>query len=102
MTRKVRKTRASESRSEDLKLLDDLIRRCYRTVTRQLDESTKLGDMLKMIELRRKLTPDDSSQKELWKLLEQVRRDALGAAGTGRKKKAASGKSDSDSQTDTR
>jgi hypothetical protein len=102
VTKKARKTSASENRSEDLELLDDLIRRCYRTVTRQLDESTKIGDLLKMIELRRKLTPDDSSQKELWKLLERVRRDALGARSTGSKKKAASGKSDSDSQTDTR
>jgi len=63
--------------SDNLRLLDDLIRRCYDGLKGEIDEKPKVGDFLKMIELRRKLTPEDSTQKELWKLLEKARRDVL-------------------------
>ncbi len=63
----------------DLQVLDDLIRRCYRKLIAEVEDNPKLGDLLKMIELRRKLTPQDATQKELWKLLEQVRKDVLGS-----------------------
>lgn len=31
-----------------------------------------------MVELRRKLAPGDSDQKQFWKMLEKIRRETLG------------------------
>lgn len=61
----------------DLHLLDDLLREVYQRLTDGKMESPKIGDFIKMIELRRKLTPQDATQKELWAALEKVRRDVL-------------------------
>ncbi|MFQ6008091.1 MAG: hypothetical protein ACE5K8_03980 [Candidatus Zixiibacteriota bacterium] len=61
----------------DLSMLDDLIRRCYRELLKIVEQNPKLGDFLKMIELRRKLAPSDADQKEFWKMLEQIRQEEL-------------------------
>ena len=63
--------------SGGLDLLDQLISKCYEGLEKQQKEAPKLGDFLKMIELRRKLTPHDESQKDLWQMLEKVRREVL-------------------------
>lgn len=89
MTKNTRKPKAANAQAEDLKFLDDLIKRQYEALIRNIDKNPKPGDFLKMIELRRKLSPDDTSQKELWKLLEKVRRDTLGEIDeTGKKKQS--------------
>jgi hypothetical protein len=59
-------------------MLDDLIRRCYQELLKSIEEHPKLGDFLKMVELRRKLAPGDSDQKQFWKMLEKIRRETLG------------------------
>ena len=61
----------------NLSVLDDLIQRCYRELSENEKINAKLGDLLKMIELRRKLAPGDSDQKEFWSMLEQIRQEAL-------------------------
>ncbi len=58
-------------------LLDDLIVQAYRTLKKELNKTAKVGDWIKMIELRRKLEPDEASQAELWQKLEDIRRDLL-------------------------
>lgn len=62
---------------EDLSMLDDLIKRCYRELLKSVEENAKLGDFIKMIELRRKIAPDDSNQKKFWTMLEKIRRETL-------------------------
>jgi len=62
---------------DDLSMLDDLIRRYYRELLRSVEEHVKLGDFIKMIELRRKLAPSDSEQKRFWRMLERIRQEAL-------------------------
>jgi len=62
---------------DDLSMLDDLIRRYYRELLNSIKEHAKLGDFIKMIELRRKLAPGDADQKEFWRMLEQIRQEAL-------------------------
>ncbi|MEA3296556.1 MAG: hypothetical protein U9R56_01685 [candidate division Zixibacteria bacterium] len=64
-----------EKLPENLSMLDDLIRRCYRELLKNIEENAKLGDFIKMIELRRKLSPGDSDQREFWKMLERIRRE---------------------------
>ncbi|MFZ1684008.1 MAG: hypothetical protein WAU88_07725 [Candidatus Zixiibacteriota bacterium] len=61
----------------DVGVLDNLIGTCYRQLIKENKANAKLGDLLKMIELRRKLTPSDSAQKEFWQMLEQIRKDTL-------------------------
>jgi hypothetical protein len=69
---------------DDLGMLDNLIRRSYKELLETKKESAKLGDLIKMIELRRKLAPGDADQQEFWKMLEQIRREALQAGDTKR------------------
>ena len=69
--------RSSNKFPDDLSMLDDLIRRCYRELLKSIQEHAKLGDFLKMVELRRKLAPGDSDQKQFWKMLEKIRRETL-------------------------
>ena len=76
-------------------MLDNLIGTSYRQLLNETKANAKLGDLLKMIELRRKLTPSDSAQKEFWQMLERIRKDALPQKGTNRiaaQPRAAKGK----------
>ena len=70
--------RNSNKLPDNLSMLDDLIRRCYEELLKSIQEHAKLGDFLKMVELRRKLAPGDSDQEQFWKMLEKIRREALG------------------------
>jgi len=60
-----------------LRLLDDLIRDSFKNVSEGFKEKPKLGDWLKMLEVRAKLTAEKASNRELWKLLDEVRREVL-------------------------
>lgn len=60
-----------------LRLLDDLIRDSFQNVSKEFKEKPKLGDWLKMLEVRAKLTTEKASNRELWKLLDEVRREVL-------------------------
>ncbi len=61
----------------ELDVLDDLIKNYYEKLTVNGDEKIKLGDLLKMIELRRKLSPENSEQKKFWKMLNKIRKENL-------------------------
>jgi len=69
--------RDSNKFPDNLSMLDDLIGRYYRKLLRSIEENVKLGDFIKMIELRRKLAPSDSEQKQFWGMLEEIRQEAL-------------------------
>jgi hypothetical protein len=69
--------RSSNKFPDNLAMLDDLIRRCYWELLKSIEKHAKLGDFLKMVELRRKLAPGDSDQKQFWKMLEKIRRETL-------------------------
>ena len=66
---------------EASRILDDFIGQYYRGLLDRLNEDPtnyKLGEFLKMIELRRKLNPDDAAQKQFWNMLERIRQERLG------------------------
>ena len=69
--------KAGQTFPDNLEMLDDLIRRYYRELLKSIEENVKLGDFIKMIELRRKLAPGDSEQKRFWNMLERIRKEAL-------------------------
>ena len=60
-----------------LDVLDDLIKSSYEKLKVSMEQEPKLGDLIKMIELRHKLTPSASAQKEFWKMLDRIRGKAL-------------------------
>ncbi|MFQ5453184.1 MAG: hypothetical protein ACE5D6_03245 [Candidatus Zixiibacteriota bacterium] len=72
------KKKQRQKMSEDISMLDELIERYLKTLLKNVDENVKMGDFLKMIELRRKLTPADSDQKMFWKMLDRIRKETLG------------------------
>ena len=63
-------------------MLDDLIARCWRGLKERIEDDAKVGDLIKMIELKRKLTPADSDQKKFWRMLDNIRKDTLPATGS--------------------
>jgi polyphosphate kinase 2 (PPK2 family) len=66
----------------DLRVLDDLINTCCAHLKQTMAQEAKLGDLLKMIELRRKLAPNDTANKEFWQMLERIRGSATAATDT--------------------
>jgi hypothetical protein len=60
-----------------LRLLDDLIKDSFKCVSDEFKKKPKLGDWLKMLEVRARLTTEKASNRELWKLLDEVRREVL-------------------------
>lgn len=60
----------------NLKFLEELIETHYSKLKEQIenDEKLKIGDFIKMVELRNKLAPDSNSQKKLWDMLENIRK----------------------------
>jgi hypothetical protein len=67
--------------ADEIAFLDDIICKHYREILKKIEneEELKLGDWLKMIELKRKLAPSDTVQKKFWEKLEQIRQEELGA-----------------------
>lgn len=72
-----------------VKLLDELIEKYYCELVKHVQKNAKLGDLIKMVELRHKLTPGGADQKRFWKLVDEIRQDAVAKkpdAKTGRTK----------------
>ena len=63
--------------SIELGLIDDLIKRIYDAIKDELKEKSKIGDFIKMVELKHKLLAANASQKQLWNMLEKIRRQTL-------------------------
>lgn len=63
---------------DPLAMLDSLIGMAYKALSEHDKEiNVTLGDFLKMLELRNKVAPVGSGQKEFWKLIERIRRQAM-------------------------
>jgi hypothetical protein len=83
--------------SREAELLIDTIRKVFVLKATRIAETEKAEDMLKMILRSDNGESSDSSQKELWQLLEKVRKDVLGEPSprnvSGSAKRKASGRS---------
>ena len=60
-----------------LEKLDELIIKCYKGLLCQIEKNAKVGDFIKMFEMRMKLTPSDGERTKFWEMLEEVRQYAL-------------------------
>jgi hypothetical protein len=58
-------------------MLDKLIQKYYDELCEDLNTKVKIGDFLKMIELRQKLTPTESGKAAFWKMMENIRKENL-------------------------
>lgn len=77
---------AVKANDKTREMLDDLIERTYEKFFKIEEiEKIKIGEFLKMIEQRLKLTPDDLSQKQFWTKLEEIRKEALSGAASSRR-----------------
>jgi hypothetical protein len=59
-----------------MELLDYL----KNTIVGQIEEGTinlKVGDLLKIVEIQRKLSSDTSAEKKFWEIIEQIRKTEL-------------------------
>ena len=65
---------------EDKSTIDTLIEKHARVLADKADENVKIGDLIKLIEIRLKLAPGEEDKKELLRLLEKVRRENLPGA----------------------
>lgn len=75
-------------------MLDELISQYYEILKSDEEKSVTLGDLIKMMELKRKLAPTGANQGEFWKMLEEIRRGTLSkrekaAAGSASQKKTS-------------
>jgi hypothetical protein len=68
---------SKEKKLNDLEMLDCLIENTYKELEQSIKENAKLGDFLKMIEMRHKLAPQKSAQNEFWKMLDRIREENL-------------------------
>jgi hypothetical protein len=60
-----------------LDMLDQLIEEHYNGLKGKIGQSAKIGDFIKMIDLRRKLAPADVDHREFWSMLEKIRQETL-------------------------
>lgn len=72
-----RKKTATPALPQDLDLLDELIKKCCAELCKSTKMNAKLGDFIKMIELRKELAPAKSDQQKFWEMLEGVRQATL-------------------------
>lgn len=70
-------------------ILDRLIRRYADILETQADDNFKIGDFLKMVEVRNKLQPDNTTQAAFWSHLDEIRHGQSTESATTRKPKPA-------------
>ena len=81
-------TEVAIARKDGLALLDDLIHIFYNRVLENIEDNFKPGDLIRMIELRYKLSPTNAEQEKFWAMLSKIRRDVLNnPAGSDKPKK---------------
>ncbi len=67
----------ADKRSVILEKLDELIVLSYRGLKNKIEENAKVGDFIKMFEMRMKLTPSNEERTKFWRMLDDVRKEAL-------------------------
>ena len=73
------------------KVLFELIQEFARAILANTEKHAKVGDLIKMIELHNKMCPEPKEQARLWKTIDDIRQEELGAASEQKKKTGARG-----------
>jgi hypothetical protein len=60
------------------KVLSELIWEFARAILANTEKHAKVGDLLKMIEMHNKMSPEPKEQARLWKTIDEIRQEELG------------------------
>ncbi len=66
---------------DHIAVLDDLSGLTYQRYLNCEEENVKLGELLKMLELRHKIAPQNDEQREFWSSMEKIRKQILSSRG---------------------
>ena len=61
---------------DDLDILEDLKQTIYNAIKKN-ESQPKVGDLLKVIELKRKLSVEGKGEKKFWKMVNKIRDEEL-------------------------
>ena len=65
-----------EPNINDLQILEDLIKTIYDAINNKTFQP-KVGDLLKVIELKRKLSVEGKGEKKFWAMVNKIRQEEL-------------------------
>ncbi len=65
-----------EKKTDDLDILEDLKKRIYDAIKNGTPQP-KVGDLLKVIELKRKLSVEGKGEKKFWDMVNKLRKEEL-------------------------
>ncbi len=80
-------SKTSAEIADDVATLGRLIKKYGDQLLSDAEKNAKVGDLIKMIELKRKLMPADADQQKFWNMLERIRNETLGGKKTKPKTK---------------
>ena len=67
---------SKEENLDDQSILENILQKLYKLFDEQPSD-VKVGDILKVIELKHKLTVTGPGEKKFWAMIEQVRQEKL-------------------------
>lgn len=65
-----------ENKTDDLDILEDLKKKIYNAIKNN-EPQPKVGDLLKVIELKRKLSVEGKGEKKFWDMVNKIRQEEL-------------------------
>ncbi len=79
-------SRTSGKKLDDIDILEDLESRIYSAIVND-EQPPKVGELLKVIEMKRKLSVEGKAEKIFWDMVNQLRREELTKSGSKSKRK---------------
>jgi len=71
----------------DLEILEELRNRLYQAITGNKDQP-KVGDLLKVMDMKKKLSVEGRAEKKFWEMINRLRQEELTAPAGKQKGKA--------------
>lgn len=82
---------AKKRKLSDLEILEDLKERLYQAIINN-DAQPKVGDLLKVIEMKNKLSVSGKAEKKFWDLINKIREEELSGENKQRSRKQSRSK----------
>ncbi len=68
-------------RLDDLEMLDEIRNELYKKIKNEM-EKPKVGDLLRVIEMKQKLSVEGKGEKKFWEMVNRIRTEELNKAKT--------------------
>jgi hypothetical protein len=82
----INSSRTPEDKLDDIDILEDLKNRIYSAIVND-EQPPRVGELLKVIEMKRKLSVEGKAEKKFWDMVNQIRREELAKSGSKTKRK---------------